>query len=109
MADEKLSIEELQQKQTALQESFEHEQGKFQAARTKYANKKQALTDFNNKYGRMLKLVVVQAEQAEHLAEAEAEQKAQAEESTLTKTDDVEGPAVDEIVNDPPVDDTAEE
>lgn len=104
MADEKLTIEGLLEKQAALQESFEHEQGKFQAARTKFAKKKQALTDFNAKYGRVLKAAVVEAEQAARMEEA----KGPAEEVTLT-ADDVGTVAVEEIVNDPPVDTSAEE
>lgn len=105
MADDpKKTIEQLLEKQEALQASFEHEQGKFQAARTKFAKKKQALTDFNAKYGRMLKLVVVEAAKAEQLEEAKAE----AEEVTITP-DDVATVSAEEIVNDPPVDTSAEE
>lgn len=112
MADDpKQNIESLFEKQAALQESYDHEKGKFQSARTKFAKKKQALLDFNAKYGRMLKLVVVEAEKAEHLAEVEdeakAQAKAQAKEVVLTKPDDVV--PVEEIVNDPPVDTSAEE
>lgn len=107
MADDpKKTIEQLLEAQAALQESYDHEKGKFQAARTKFAKKKQALLDFNGKYGRMLKLVVIEAEKAEHLAEAEAEAAANAEKVTITP-DDVA--TVDVIVNDPPIDTSAEE
>ena len=108
MADDpKKNIEELFEAQAALQESYEHEKGKFASARTKFAKKKQALLDFNAKYGRMLKLVVVEAAKAEHLAEAEAEAKANAPENVLITPDDVV--QVEEVVNDPPVDTSDEE
>ena len=112
MADDpKKTIEQLLEMQAALQESYEHEQKKFQSARTKFSKKKQALLDFNAKYGRMLKLVVIEAAKAEHLAEAEAEAKAQAEanapEVTELKPEDIE--RVEVVVNDPPVDTSAEE
>lgn len=108
MADDpKKNVEDLLQEQAALQESYDHEKGKFASARTKFAKKKQALLDFNGKYGRMLKLVVVEAQKAEHLAELDAEAKANAPEVVIITPDDVV--AVEEIVNDPPVDTSAEE
>ncbi len=107
MADEKLTIEELFGAQEVLQDKHDKAQALFQASRGRYAKAKQGLTDFNQKYGRMLKLVVVEAEQAKHLAEVEAEAKAQAEAAVLVTPDEVV--AVEEIVNDPPVDTSAEE
>lgn len=105
MADDiKQNIESLLKEQAELQKVYEQEQEKFQSARAKFAKKKQKLLDFNAKYGRMLRLVVVEAEKAEHLAEAEAE----AEAITLT-ADDVDTVTAEEIVNDPPVDTSAEE
>lgn len=72
MADEKLSIEELQVKQESLQEAHDRAQASFHGARTKYAKAKDALVAFNTKYGRMLKLVVVDPEPAEEPETVEA-------------------------------------
>jgi hypothetical protein len=101
MSKEKLTIEELHGKQESLQNTHDKAQASFQASRVKYAKAKQGLIDFNQKYGRMLKLVVTEAEQAKRMEEA----KGGSEAVTLT-ADDV---GTVEIVNDPPVDKSAEE
>lgn len=101
MANEKLSIEELIAKQGSLQDAHDKAQQSFQGARKRYAKAKQGLVDFNQKYGRMLKLVVVDPDAEEPAAE-------EAEEVTLT-ADDVATVTAEEIVNDPPVDTSAEE
>lgn len=69
MADDpKAAIEALQAEQETLQEKHDRAQTGFQAARKKYGKAKDALVAFNTKYGRMLKMVVVDPE-----AEEEAE------------------------------------
>ena len=66
MADDpKAQIEALQKEQEKLQDKFDKAQASFHAMRDKYAKAKQALLDFNAKYGRMLKLVVIQPEAQE--------------------------------------------
>lgn len=63
MADDpQAAIEALQQEQEELQEKHDRAQTSFHAARTKYGKAKDALVAFNTKYGRMLKLVVIQPE-----------------------------------------------
>lgn len=59
MADS--TIPELQFEQESLQAKHDSAQGSFHGARTKYAKAKQALVDFNDKYGRMLKAAEQQA------------------------------------------------
>lgn len=101
MADEKLSIEELQAKQEELQEKHDRAQASFHGARTKYAKAKEALVAFNTKYGRLLKQLVI--DQAEEAA---------AEEPETVEVPVVEDPAGDGPFEDPvdtSADDTAEE
>ena len=82
MADDpKKAIEELQAEQEKLQDKFDKAQASFHAMRDKYAKAKQNLIDFNAKYGRMLKLIVVNEE-----AEAATEER----ETVTVGPDDVE-------------------
>jgi len=72
MADDpKAAIEALQAEQETLQEKHDRAQTGFHAARTKYGKAKDALVAFNTKYGRMLKMVVVDPEAEEEEAPAE--------------------------------------
>lgn len=81
MADDpKAAIEALQAEQEGLQEKHDRAQTGFHAARAKYAKAKDALVAFNTKYGRMLKMVVVDPEAPEPAEEAPAEEPETAEE-----------------------------
>ncbi len=71
MADS--TIAELQEEQETLQAAHDKAQASFQSARKRYGKAKDALVAFNTKYGRMLKLVVIDPDAEEEPAAEEPE------------------------------------
>lgn len=52
-----VSVKDIKKQQDALQKDYTVAQGAMQDALGKLAEKKTALVDFNNKYGRVIKLM----------------------------------------------------
>lgn len=105
MADEKLSIEELRAEQENLQAAHDKAQASFHSARKRYGKAKDALVGFNTKYGRFLKLIVVDPEEAEEPA---AEEPPEPEPVAVAAPEPVPDPAGDGPFEEP-VDTTNEE